>query len=309
MASIIKQDLDRENDRIVAEPCVPRGYGEGQEALLEPPGTFVDSVSAPLFVVDRDLVVTAVNDSALKTLGFRREELLHRMICAGFCEDPGCVSRDCMLEYSMRTGRTVLGESVAETRNGQRFPVGVACSAVFDSRGEVMGGIKMVFDRMDGVQPVLEAEYILEYLNAPVFVVDRDLVVTAVNDPALKALGFKREELLHKITCAGLYRASRCDMRDCMFEYSMSRGRTVIGREEAETRDGRRLLVEAACVPLFDRHGKVYGGVKILTDLKTYGGFRKETLRGQCLSGQVARLAGICRFASSLGGMTGWRGK
>jgi methyl-accepting chemotaxis protein len=46
----------------------------------------------------------------------------------------------------MRTGEVVVGETVAETRNGKKIPIQAACSSLMDEQGKPYGGMEVIID-------------------------------------------------------------------------------------------------------------------------------------------------------------------
>ena len=165
--------------------------------------------AAPIYVVDRDLMITAINDAALKAMGYQRDEVVGKMTCAHFAKTPLCGTENCTLKNCMRTGRTIIGETVAETREGKKFPIKAACSALVDSQGNVYGGMEVIIDQTDVAKAKWEIDNILRSIAAPMFVADQDLLITSVNDAALKAMGYRRDEVVGRMTCAQLCRTPR----------------------------------------------------------------------------------------------------
>ncbi len=85
----------------------------------------VASIAAPMIVVDKNLMITSANDSALKKMGYRhdrRDEVVGKMTCADFQKTLLCGTANCTLKNCMRTGENVFGETVAHTRDGKKFP-------------------------------------------------------------------------------------------------------------------------------------------------------------------------------------------
>ena len=60
-----------------------------------------------------------------------------------------------------------------------------------------------------------EWERVFSSMAALVFVTDKNLVITYINDPALKAMGYTREEVVGKMTCADLCKTPLCGTENC----------------------------------------------------------------------------------------------
>jgi len=99
-----------------------------------------------MFVTDTNLVITSINDAACQGMGYRVEEVVGKMTCAQVCRTPLCGTSECTIKNCMRTGQTIIGETVAETRDGKKFHVQAACSALFDEHGQPYGGMEVVID-------------------------------------------------------------------------------------------------------------------------------------------------------------------
>lgn len=253
--------------------------------------SIVESMAAPMIVVDRDFLITYVNDAALEAMGYRREEVEGKMSCAQFQKSLICGTQKCTLKNCMRTGDTVIGETLAETRNGVKVPIQAACSPLRDENGNICGGIEVISDQTDLVAAKWNTENVLRTIAAPMVVVDRDLKVTSVNDAALARMGYRREEVEGKMTCAQFQKTLLCGGANCTLKKCMSTGEVVIGETIAETRQGDKFPIQAACSALLDRDGNVYGGMEVVIDISEVKRLQKEAVeQREYLERQVAML-------------------
>jgi methyl-accepting chemotaxis protein len=236
----------------------------------------IGSAAASVVVVDKDLLITHVNDTALQAMGYSRSEVVGKMSCASFARTPLCGTGDCTLKNCMQTRQTVVGETVATTRNGQKVPVRAACSPLIDENGRVYGGMEVITDQSEMVQTRWETENILKTIAAPMFVVDRNLTVTSINDAALRATGYTREEVVGKMSCAQISKTPLCGTENCTLKNCMRTGEIIIGETVAEARDGRKIPIQAACSALMDQEGKPYGGMEVIIDISDVKRLQKE---------------------------------
>jgi PAS domain S-box-containing protein len=236
----------------------------------------LDSIAAPMLVVDKDLTITFINDPALRAMGFHREEVLGKMTCGQLAKTPLCNTSNCTLKNCMRTGETIIGETMAETRDGKKFPIQAACSALLDKDNKAYGGIEVIIDQTREVKAKWETGNILKSVAAPMFVVDKDLVITSVNDAALRAMGYTRDEVVGRMTCAQFSRTPLCGTSNCTLKNCMRTGEAIIGETVAETRDGRKIPIQAACSPLLDEQGKPYGGMEVIIDITAVKRLQQE---------------------------------
>ncbi len=264
MLAFLKKDVLEENARL-------RGTITGLQRELS-------TIAAPMVVVDRNLVITSVNDAALDQMGYRREEVVGKMTCAEFQKTLICGTADCTLKNCMRTGTTIIGNTVARTRSGVSFPIRAACSPLIDDEGNAYGGMEVITDQTEVVKARRETENILKSVAAPMFVVDRNLVITSINDAALDKMGYRREEVIGKMTCAQLSKTPLCGTQNCTIRNCMRTGEAIIGETTAETRDGMRFNIQAACSALLDEEGKPYGGMEVIIDISEVKRLQQEAV-------------------------------
>jgi methyl-accepting chemotaxis protein len=226
--------------------------------------------------VDRDLKITNINDAALKTMGYRRDEVVGKMTCSQLCKTPICDTSSCTLKNCMRSGEPIIGDTVAEARDGRKFPIRAACSPLLDEQGTPYGGMEVIIDQTAVMRAKWEIDNILKSIAAPMFVVDTDLVITSINDAALKAMGYRRDEVVGKMDCARLCKTPLCGTDNCTLKNCMRTGQAIIGETVAETRDGKKVPVRAACSVLLDEKGKPYGGMEVIIDISEVKSLQKE---------------------------------
>jgi methyl-accepting chemotaxis protein len=280
MFYFFKRDVAEENTQLKSRVAdlerqlveCKSNVGEMETRLSESQGqsrhfkTLIGAIATPMVVVDKDLVVTFVNDAALDAMGYNRAEVVGKMTCAEFQKTQICGTEHCTLKNCMSKKTTVVGETVAERRDGSKFPIKAACSPLLDENGEPYGGMEIVIDQSDVARAKWETENILKSIAAPMVVVDKDLKITLVNDLALKAMGYNWNEVVGKMTCAEFQKTPLCGTPDCTLKNCMSKGTTVVGETTAERRDGSKFPIKAACSPLIDENGEPYGGMEIVID-------------------------------------------
>jgi PAS domain S-box-containing protein len=118
----------------------------------------ISSISAAMFVTDKDLKIIRINDEALKATGYKREEVINRMTCAELAKTPLCGTDKCTLKNCMSAGKAITGETIMTTRDGRKIPIAAACSALFDVNGKAYGGIEVIIDRSEAVRLQEETE-------------------------------------------------------------------------------------------------------------------------------------------------------
>ncbi|MBI5118474.1 PAS domain S-box protein [Candidatus Poribacteria bacterium] len=237
----------------------------------------LEHIAAPMVVVDKDLVIRRINPIACKVTGYRAEEVIGKMTCAELGKTPLCGTANCTIRNCMRTGEHIVAETEMTTRDGKKIPISAACSALFDDDGNPVGGMEVIVDRTATVQAQWEMQNILKSVGAPMFVTDKDLKIISINELALKAGGYSREEVVNKMTCADLAKTPLCGTQNCTIKNCMRTGETIVGETEMTTRDGKKVPIAAACSALFDRDGKPYGGMEVIVDRTEAVALLKQT--------------------------------
>jgi PAS domain S-box-containing protein len=238
--------------------------------------TIMKSIAAPIVVVDRNLTITFINDPALKVMGYSREEAMGRMTCADLAKTPLCGTSNCTLKNCMNTKEIIMGETIAQTRNGHKFPIKAACSPLLDAKGEAYGGMEVIMDQTEVVKAKWEIDNILGSIAAPMFVTDKNLLITSINNAALKAMGYNKDEVVGKMTCAQLSKTPLCGTNNCTLKNCMATRQNIFGETVAEARDGHKIPIKAACSALFDEKGEAYGGMEVIIDITEIKNLQKE---------------------------------
>jgi methyl-accepting chemotaxis protein len=220
---------------------------------------FLSNLADAAFRTDKDLVIQNINDAALKTLGYKREEVVGKMSCADLCRTPLCNTADCTIKKAMEKKETIVGTTVAQTKGGQMLPVRASCGYLSDAEGNVTGGFEVVsaIDKLD--------EGFLSILEDAAFRTDTKLIIQNINDAALKILGYRREEVIGKMTCGDLCRTPLCNTANCTIKNAMEKKTTVVGTTLVQTREGHLLPIRASCGYLTDADNKITGGFEVIS--------------------------------------------
>jgi PAS domain S-box-containing protein len=155
---------------------------------------------------------------------------------------------------------TVVGTTIAQTRDGRTIPVRASCGYLTDTDGSISGGFEVIstVDTLD--------EGFLSIMADAAFRTDKNLVIQNINDAALNFLGYKREEVVGKMTCADLCKTPVCNTADCTIKNCIRDKRTIVAETDARTRSGKTVPVRASCGYLQDANGNVTGGFEVISD-------------------------------------------
>jgi len=123
---------------------------------------FLNNMADAAFRTDKNLTIQNINDSALKTLGYSREEVIGKMNCGDFSKTPLCGTANCTIKRCMDTKSTVTVETEAKTKNGEIIPLRAACGVLLDTDGNPTGGFEILSDNSDFIQMSKFAEIFAE---------------------------------------------------------------------------------------------------------------------------------------------------
>jgi len=112
----------------------------------------------------------------------------------------------------------------------------------------------------------LNLDRVVSAVGTTMFVVDDQLVVNHISDATLKALGYTRDEVVGKMTCADLCKTPLCGTADCTIKNCMRTRDVIVGETTAQTRDGKNIPISACCSAIFDGNGTPLGGMEVIFD-------------------------------------------
>ncbi|MBI4856797.1 MAG: PAS domain-containing protein [Acetobacterium woodii] len=106
---------------------------------------------------------------------------------------------------------------------------------------------------------------ILDQIPAPVMAVNKDLIVTYINEAGKKMLRKSGDEILG-IPCKDLICTDQCGTDDCAMLKAMRAGKTHSSRTVASIGE-QTLPLEFSAVPLLDEAGEIIGGLEFVLDI------------------------------------------
>jgi len=232
----------------------------------------IDGINSSQAVIEFNMDGTIIdaNDNFLNTLGYTLGEIKgqhHSM----FVEPEYKNSPEYSLFWqALNRGEPQTGEFRRLGKGGKEVWIQASYTPIRDQNGDMVKVVKFASDitqqKMDIAQQQFEMENITKSIAAPMFVVDSDLKIKMINDAALKAAGYTREEVVGKMNCADFAKTPLCGTSDCTIKNCMRSGDTINGETVMETRDGKKVPIVAACSALFDQDGKPYGGMEVIMD-------------------------------------------
>jgi PAS domain S-box-containing protein len=255
------------------------------KTLKDAYGSIVRGIADPMFVADKDLTVVYMNEACAEASGYSAEEAVGKMKCEQVFNSDICRT-NCALKHCMATRETITGTKVTITnRSGQEIPVLCSASPLMDDSGEVIGGMEMVRDITEDVEREREVKNQEEYANSivrgisdPFFVVDRDLVVTYMNQACADATGYSIDEVVGKMRCQQVFNADICNT-DCAIKKCMATGETLSGaRVNITNRSGQQIPIMVSAAAIYDAEGNVLGGYELARDMSKEAEIERQLL-------------------------------
>ena len=234
----------------------------------------VHSVPNPMFVTDTERNLIFLNRACLEFIGLSDAREVIGKKCwdlfqADICEKE-CPLADCLKEKKAFSGR----KAVVKDNEGQPVYISIDAAPVVNRNGELIGAMEVIRDISEErrFQETLknEKEYansIVKGIKDPFFIVDKDLVVTYINESAAGAVGYRVDEVVGKMKCRDVFNSDIC--RDnCAIKYAMRTGESIEGvRVMLKDRYGKEIPVVASAASLRDGEGNIIGGFELVRDI------------------------------------------
>lgn len=109
---------------------------------------------------------------------------------------------------------------------------------------------------------------ILENFPLPLFTVDPNLVVTFMNESMEVLTGYKRQEVVGKMTCGSVLNTKECDTEECPLRQVMETKKPIFAlHRQVRDRQGREIHVLVNASIITDHLGQVIGGFEAVRDI------------------------------------------
>jgi two-component system, NtrC family, sensor kinase len=270
-----ERTMRSEHDAPPTRSGSPSGMAGFAAMPLECLDPFLGEFPDPVVVTNRDREVVFLNRAAQKLFG---ESLRPGDPCP-FC---GEISR--IVGVGEGEGRfsrcPELGESFKEIPIAMkvRWPAGAPLNlSVSPIRGadKLKSGCLILMREHAELltHPVMGQQMatlasILENFPMPFFMVDPFLVVTHINDHMEELTGYKRSEVIGRMTCGELLNTVQCHTADCVLKQVMLHKKPLSGlRRVVRNRSGRDIPVTVSASIITDSEGRVIGGFEALRDI------------------------------------------
>ncbi|KMN76502.1 methyl-accepting chemotaxis protein [Chromobacterium alkanivorans] len=273
---------------------MPFFSGKLKEQLNELTGQ-LDGLRGMLSAIDRSMamiqftpdgIVTNVNENFLRTMGYRREEVIgkhHRIFC-----DKNHVSSAAYAEFwqKLKRGEPVNGRFSRYAKNGEEIWLEASYTPVLSSDGQVCGVVKVASDISEQVHREQNDQAIRLAISRSMAQIEFDLDgnIQDANENFLNTFGYTLAEIRgkhHRMLCDADYAASP-DYAE--FWRQLRQGKFFQGQFKRLSKNGQTIWLEATYNPVYDLNGKPVRVVKFAQDISR----RVQQLQAQAENAQSA---------------------
>ncbi|WP_039755777.1 methyl-accepting chemotaxis protein [Chromobacterium haemolyticum] len=273
---------------------MPFFSGKLKEQLNELTGQ-LDGLRGMLSAIDRSMamiqftpdgIVTNVNENFLRTMGYRREEVIgkhHRIFC-----DKNHVSSAAYAEFwqKLKRGEPVNGRFSRYAKNGDEIWLEASYTPVLSSDGQVCGVVKVASDISEQVHQEQSDQAIRLAISRSMAQIEFDLDgnIQDANENFLNTFGYTLAEIRgkhHRMLCDADYAASP-DYAE--FWRQLRQGKFFQGQFKRLSKNGQTIWLEATYNPVYDLNGKPVRVVKFAQDISR----RVQQLQTQAENAQSA---------------------
>ncbi len=248
-------------------------------------GQIVDKISSAIMMVDRDFMVTYVNEPTLELL--KKNEAAFKALWPNFSADK--IIGTCIDTFHKNPShqRQILADPTrlpirTEITIGH-LKVALLVNGAFDAKGNHVGNIlewrDVTAERLNAgmLDAINKAQAVIEF--------SMDGKIQHANENFLKTLGYTLEEVKgqhHSMFVDPAYRQSP-DYR--MFWDKLGRGEYDAGQYKRIAKGGREVWIQASYNPILDANGKPFKVVKYATDIT------QQKLQSADYEGQISAIS------------------
>jgi diguanylate cyclase (GGDEF)-like protein/PAS domain S-box-containing protein len=269
--------------------------------------TFMESASDLMYMTDKDGNLTYVNEAMTKTLGYSTEELIGMHVTQ-------LVSKEMLEKYGIRREEIIEKgklnhEPIWIKKDGKEVYGENKIVAVYDSDGKYAGGrgvFRDITERKKAENALKESEEkfrtFMESASDLMFITDKDLNLTYVNEAMATTLGYSKEEMIGMNIALLISKESlEKDTMSKVEKKLIEKGKFSF-EDIWITKDGKEVHGENKVVTVYDSDGKFAGGRCVVRDITKRKEIEKDKER---LISRLDRMNEKLRQVSIIDELTG----
>ncbi|HUR66270.1 MAG TPA: PAS domain S-box protein [Chitinophagaceae bacterium] len=266
---------------------------EAEAALQESQRRYkqlVESLPIALYTCDKNGYIDLFNKAAVELWGREPEIGKDRWCGSAKIFEPDGVTplalEECPMAVSIKEGRTIRGrEIIVERPEGQKKRIHSYPSPLYDSKGDITGGVNMLLDVTDKKEAEDKLAWlaaIVQYSNDPIVSKTLDGIITSWNEAAERVFGYSSKEMVGQ-SITRIIPQERLS-EETLILNRLKKGYPVEHFETKRlTKNNQVLDVSLTSSPIKDKEGKVIGASKIVRDItsqkKLYEALRESEER------------------------------
>jgi diguanylate cyclase (GGDEF)-like protein/PAS domain S-box-containing protein len=245
-----------------------------EEALRESEEKYrelINGMNDTAWVIDFEGNFIDVNNAAIEVLGYSREELLsmgpHDIDNALDAEEIRALIKE------MPTDEIQVFETTHTTKDGKVIPVEIKSSLVtYQGKRAILSIARDITLRKHIEEELRESEErfrnLVETMKVGLSAVDRNGVITYVNEHFCNMLRYSMEEIIGRPTIDFYYDEKERKIQQKKFAQRRAGMREISSHEITwQMKDGRKLHTIVSPTPNFDKDGRYSGNFAVITDI------------------------------------------
>jgi len=203
--------------------------------------------------LDAEGCFVTINDTELRWLGYRAEEVIGQMKLTDILTDEGKRAFEEFFPHLKRTGRLRDLELDLVRKNGARLPVLVSATAVCDQYGRFVMSRSVLWDLSERKRAEMRFRAILEAAPDAMIVCDRQGKIVLANSQVETIFGYSRRELTGQpieTLVPQRLRAGHEQHRADFFSHPQTRPMGAGSELSGRRKDGSEVSVEISLSPL-----------------------------------------------------------
>jgi hypothetical protein len=247
--------INQEERELLLEVAGDLGFAREKHLAEIEHKQLIDSMNDCAYVIDPGGHFVEVNDTAIQTLGYSREELL-RLGPADIdmSLDPKDISK---MLHRMRSDKKQIFETSHKTADGRAFPVEISSSLIsYRGKPAILSIARDISKRKQAVEALQREkdfnQTLIQASPAYFVAIGADGKTIMMNPSLLNALGYDAEEVVAKdYIDTFIPPAERNELR-VVFKDLIEQGKETVNENSVMTRDGQSLMVEWHGKPIYD---------------------------------------------------------
>ncbi len=224
----------------------------------------LESLDAPSYLVNDDMVITWANEAFLKEFKLTKTKLLNKLTCEEACPSQLCGTKNCPVVKSKRLKKKAYGEIL--------YTAGDNTLRWYRSQATPIQG-QGTLVCLDDISKEKELQTKLQQLQTdlnviptPIMEIDDKFSITFMN-PAGAAVAGKTVDEVIGLKCYDLFKTPHCKTERCACARAMKTDSIITETTIARPNDGIIVPIKYTGAPIKDAKGNIKGALEYILDI------------------------------------------